>query len=222
MRTKLIALTAALLCSAPLAHAQQAANTQPAGIVDFGVRAGTTEGDYARYERYQDLRDGAFSKVQFGKNTDTYMFNLGAWNIGYRDQNYYVNANTGKARYSGFFDSTPLNYSYLTSTPWQETQTGVFTLDSAARLRVQSRAQGVVGIPTAAAQLATRSIYVGLAQPFDLQSRRDTLGLRYARDLNTAFGVPAAAQTISYFSKSSSIQVSIGWGNPTGATPPMA
>ncbi|MGE3957318.1 MAG: MtrB/PioB family outer membrane beta-barrel protein [Vicinamibacterales bacterium] len=195
MRTKLIALTAALLCSAPLAHAQQAANTQPAGIVDFGVRAGTTEGDYARYERYQDLRDGAFSKVQFGKNTDTYMFNLGAWNIGYRDQNYYVNANTGKARYSGFFDSTPLNYSYLTSTPWQETQTGVFTLDSAARLRVQSRAQGVVGIPTAAAQLATRSIYVGLAQPFDLQSRRDTLGLRYARDLNTAFGVNLAFTT---------------------------
>ena len=48
MRTKLILLTAALLCSAPFAHAQQAATTEPAGIVDFGVRAGTTEGDEAR------------------------------------------------------------------------------------------------------------------------------------------------------------------------------
>ena len=58
MRTMLIILTAALLCSAPIAHAQQAASTEPAGIVDFGVRAGTTKGDDARYERY-------FSNGQF-------------------------------------------------------------------------------------------------------------------------------------------------------------
>ena len=158
MRTKLMILTAALLCSAPLAHAQQAASTEPAGIVDFGVRAGTTDGDEARYERYQDLRSGAFSKVQFGKQTDTYMFNVGAWNIGYRDQNYNAQYTDGKARYSGYFDSTPLNYSYLTSTPWVESQTGVFTLNQAARLQVQNKVPGVVGIPTTAAQLATRSI----------------------------------------------------------------
>ena len=188
MRNKLIVLTAALLCSAPFAHAQQAASTEPAGIVDFGIRAGTTEGDEARYERYQDLRSGAFSKVQFGKQTDTYMFNVGARNIGYRDQNYNAEYTNGKAKYSGYYDSTPLNYSYLTSTPWVETQTGVFTLNSAARLQVQNKAPGVVGVPTSAAQLATRSIYVGIAQPFDLRSKRDTLGLNYARDLNKDVG----------------------------------
>lgn len=192
MRNKLIALTAALLCSAPLAHAQQAASTEPAGVVDFGVRAGSTEGDYARYERYQDLRDGAFSKVQFGKQTDTYRFDLGAWNIGYRDQSYNAAFTNGKAKYSGFFDSTPLNYSYLTSTPWRETSTGVFTLDAAARLQVQNKVVGVVGVPQNAAQLATRSIYVGLAQPFDLASKRETLGLKYARDLNNALGLNLA------------------------------
>ncbi len=192
MRTKLIVLTAALLCSAPLAQAQQAASTEPAGIVDFGVRAGSMEGDYARYERYRDLRDGAFSKVQFGKQSETYKFDFGAYNIGYRDQNYTANYASGKASYSGFFDSTPLNYSYLTSTPWRETSTGVFTLDATARQQVQNRAAGVVGVPSSAAQLATRSIYVGLAQPVDLKSKRDTLGLRYARDLNPGLGINLA------------------------------
>lgn len=188
MRTKLIVLTAALLCSAPLAHAQQAASTEPAGVADFGVRAGTTEGDAARYERYRDLRNGAFSRVEFGKQSETSKFEFGAWNIGYRDQSYNASFTSGKAKYAGFFDSTPLNYSYLASTPWVETSTGVFTLDAAARLQVQNKVAGVVGVPQNAVQLATRSIYVALAKPFDLQSKRETLGLRYARDLNKEVG----------------------------------
>jgi MtrB/PioB family decaheme-associated outer membrane protein len=193
MRNKLIVWTAALLCSAPLAHAQQAATTEaPAGIVDFGIRAGTMDGDYARYERYQDLRDGAFSRVQFGKATDTYMYGFGASNIGYRDQNYYAHYTNGTTRVSGFFDSTPLNYSYLTSTPWRETSTGVFTLDPAARLAVQNKVAGVVGVPQNVANLATRSIYVGLAQPFDLKSRRDTFGASYAYDINSELGLNAS------------------------------
>ncbi|HUR33590.1 MAG TPA: MtrB/PioB family outer membrane beta-barrel protein [Vicinamibacterales bacterium] len=189
MRNMLMTLTAALLCSAPLAHAQQPAPAEaPAGVVDLGIRAGTMNGDFARYERYRDLRDGVFSKVEFGKDTGTTMFRLGASNIGYRDQNYQAEYTNGKATYSGFFDSTPLNYSYLTSTPWVESQPGVFTLNAAARLQVQNKVAGVVGVPSTAAQLATRSIYVGIAQPFDLQSKRDTLGLRYARDMSQALG----------------------------------
>ena len=189
MRNTLMIWTAALLCSAPLAHAQRAATTdKPAGIVDVGIRAGTTTGDLARYERYRDLRNGAFSRVQFGKDSDRYRFSLGASNIGYRDQNYYANYTNGKAKYSGSFDSIPLNYSYLTSTPWRETQPGVFTLDAAARLQVQSKVPGVVGVPSSAAQLATASIYRGLAQPFDLKSKREALNLRYARDMSKELG----------------------------------
>lgn len=190
MRTKLTIFTAALLCVAPLAFAQEAATTEAAtGVVDIGVRAGTLDGDYARYERYQDLRNGLFSRVQFGKNTDHSRMSLGASNIGYRNQNYYADYTDGKSRISGFFDSTPLNYSYLTSSPWVQTSTGVFTLDTAARLQVQNRAAGIVGVPTTAAQLATRSIYVGLAKPVDLQSRRDTLSGRYAYDFNRELGI---------------------------------
>lgn len=190
MRTKLTIFTAALLCVAPLALAQEAATTsETTGVVDIGARAGARDGDYARYERYQDLRNGVFSRVQFGKSTDHYLLNLGASNIGYRDQNYYANYTDGKSRISGFFDSTPLNYSYLTSSPWVQTSTGVFTLDAAARLQVQNKVAGVVGVPQTAANLATPSIFVGLAKPFDLQSRRDTIAGRYAYDFNRELGV---------------------------------
>jgi MtrB/PioB family decaheme-associated outer membrane protein len=182
-------MTAALLCSAPLAQAQQPAPAdEPTGLVDIGVRAGTTSGDEARYERYRDLRNGVFSRVRFGKDTDRYTFSLGASNIGYRDQNYYASYTNGKAKYSGYFDSIPLNYSYMTSTPWVETSTGVFTLDAATRLAVQNKVPGVVGVPQSVANLAVASAYRGLAQPFDLASKRDTLGLRYSRDLSSELG----------------------------------
>ena len=78
------------------------------------------------------------------------MFNFGAWNIGYRDQNYNAEYTDGKAKYSGYFDSTPLNYSYMASSPWVESQTGVFTLHAAARLQVQNKVAGVVGVPSSA------------------------------------------------------------------------
>ena len=110
MRTKLTIFTAALLCMAPLAHAQQAAIAdQATGVVDVGVRAGTRDGDVARYERYQDLRNGAFSRIRFAKDTDHSMLSVGASNIGYHDQNYYASYTNGTSRLSGYFDSTPLN-----------------------------------------------------------------------------------------------------------------
>jgi len=192
MRTRLIVLTAALLCSAPLARAQQAATTEPAGVADVGVRAGSMDGDEARYQRYQDLRNGVFSRVSFGKVTDTTILSLGASNIGYRDQNYFVDYNNGKSKVSGFFDAVPLNYSFLTTTPWVETSTGVFKLDDAAQAAVQNKVPGVVGVPQNVTQLQTPSIYRGLAQPFDLQARRDTFGGRYGYEWNPELGFNVA------------------------------
>ena len=124
MRNTLMLSTVLLLCAAPLAQAQDAAAPEPAGVVDFGLRAGTMDGDAARYERFRDLRNGAFSRVQFGKTTDQVMLSLLATNIGYRDQHYEANYTNGTSTLNAFFDSTPLNYSYLTSTPWREVQTG--------------------------------------------------------------------------------------------------
>ena len=189
MRTTLIVLTAALLCAAPPASAQQAAGADAAsGVADIGARISSTEGDYARYERYQDLRSGLFSRIRFGKHSETSMLDLRASNIGYRDQSYVASYNTGKSQLSGVFDAVPLNYSYLTSTPWVEASTGVFQLSDDAQAQVQNKVPGVVGVPQSAAQLQTASIYRGLARQFDLQSRRDTLNARYAHDFSRALG----------------------------------
>ncbi len=198
MRIKLtIAAWALLLASASLAAAQpKPADPAPifgalTGTIDFGFRSESTTGDEARYERYRDLRQGAFSQIVFGKVTDEYMFGARAENIGYHDQRYVVNYNGGKAKVTGSWNSIPLNYSYLTTTPWVQPSTGVFTLDAAARTAVQTKAAGVVGVPQSAAQLATPSIFRGLAKPFDLQSRRDTaaVGLFYNATSDLGFNL---------------------------------
>jgi len=182
MRTGLTAIvTAALLASATLVGAQQPppVTATPAfggltGTLDFGFRGESASGDEARLERYRDLRSGASTRLDFGKKTDQYLFDVRMENIGYHDQRYQLNYNGGKAKVSGSFDSIPLNYSYLTSTPWVEGAPGVFSLDAAARTAVQNKVVGVVGVPLNPAQLATPSIFATLARPFDLQSRRDT------------------------------------------------
>ena len=106
MRNKLTIWTAALLCSASLANAQpqEAAPATPGavtGVIDFGFRGGALEDDYARYERYRDLRDGAFSRINFGQEKETYNWSAGARNIGYRDQFYFANFTNGKSHAFG-------------------------------------------------------------------------------------------------------------------------
>ena len=210
MRIKVILTTGALvLACASLSSAQSSAQQASAdsgptlfglrGTIDFGFRTTGDEGDAARYERYRDLRSGVFSKITLGSTSDSRMVDVNAFNIGYRDQSYGVNVDTGKAKVMGFWDSIPLNYSYLTSTPWVESSPGVFTLDLAARTAVQNKVAGVVGIPTAAAQLATPSIFRGLAQPFELRSRRDTVGGGFGYNLSpmmaVSFAVDSAKKT---------------------------
>ena len=205
MRIRLTMATGALLlASATFAAAQQipwtptspvipgaGADTAGAwtGSVDIGGRFDNSTGDVARYERYRDLRDGATTLIGFGKRTSEYLFDFTADNIGYHDQRYIASYSSGKAKVNGFWDSVPLNYSYLTSTPWVETSTGVFSLDVAARTAVQNKVPGVVGVPQNVASLATPSIYRGLAKPFDLLSRRDAAGAVFSYDATSEIGL---------------------------------
>ena len=183
MRNRLTMAAAALmLVSASLAGAQQpsAAAAPVTGSVDFGFRGGSVSGDEARFERYRDMRNGANINFHVAKETEAYA--VGAWanNVGYRDGRYGFDFSNAKLKVKFSFDSTPLNYGYNTLTPWTLTTGGAeakLTLDAATRLRVQNREVGVLGIPTTAAQAAGASIYRGLANPFELQSRRDSLTL---------------------------------------------
>jgi MtrB/PioB family decaheme-associated outer membrane protein len=215
MRTRLTVLTAALLlASASLATAQaQQQPTEPSPVfpftasIDFGGRFTSASGDEARLERYRDLRSGVNANAVFSQATPDYALDFKASNIGYRDGRYQASYANNKLSFSFMWDSIPLNYSYLTVTPWTLSTSGStanFALDPTIRSLVQNKsAVGVLCAPgapagatcnspsTVASALASTSIYRALAQPFDIQAKRDTLtfGLGYAatKDITASF-----------------------------------
>ncbi len=203
MRTRLtIVMAALLLASATLAVGQASAQEQTSasapsqtGVFEIGFRGTTTTGDEARYERYRDLQNGANLNFDFTKRTDTYWFTAEATNIGYRDQSYLANYKNGTLRFAAFWDSIPLNYGYNTLTPWRGVGSDKLTLDTAARTAVQNG--DAIGVPYTPAQLATPSIYRGLAQPFDLQQRRDTLGFGLGYSVNKELALDIAFQSVA-------------------------
>ena len=109
MRNRVLTVTAALLLASAIhamaqtKPAEATSGTGPGGITgtaDVGFRVTGTEGDEARYERYRDLRDGLYTNIVFGKQTDTYLYDVTAKNIGYHDQNYVVNYQNSKMKFS--------------------------------------------------------------------------------------------------------------------------
>ena len=201
MRTHVVIVTMALALVPALAQAQpkpaptaqqappsQAPAWTQSGTLDFGARLTDTTADEARYERYRDLRDGATSRFVYGKQTDRYIFDASAFNVGYRDQKYSANYDRGSVSAGFLWDSIPTNFSYLSYSPWAVNDNGTLTIDPALRRQVENKT--AVGVPcapgappascsnpTQATQaLTNRSLYVGTAQPFDLQQRRDIAG----------------------------------------------
>jgi MtrB/PioB family decaheme-associated outer membrane protein len=150
------------------------------GTIDVGFRGRNVDGDEARFERYRDMRNGANVNFAIGQQTDTFAFSAGAQNIGYRDGRYALDYARSKLNVGFVFDMLPLNFAYNTFTPWREDISGDVArlrLDENTRSQVQSRALGIVGVPTNPAQLANPSVYRSLAQPFEISYRRDSLGL---------------------------------------------
>jgi MtrB/PioB family decaheme-associated outer membrane protein len=195
---KMMTFMGALLLASSLATAQDltqppAPIAQPAGSsvganpwvgsFDLGYRGTSTTGDFARYDRYGDLRDGAASRFLFKGTSEKYLFSASMGNVGYRDQNYNVNYAGAGVKALFRFDSTPLNYSYMSQTPWVQTSPGVFSLDAGARTMVQTKQ--ALGIATNAAQLTNASIYRGLASTFDLQQKRETAEFGMGVDLGS-------------------------------------
>ena len=76
--------------SSPRHRRLRSRRRRPTGQVDVGGMFTATDGDEARYERYRDLRDGAFTASQLGQETGTHLFDVTASHIGYRDQRYNV------------------------------------------------------------------------------------------------------------------------------------
>jgi MtrB/PioB family decaheme-associated outer membrane protein len=208
MRTRFLLLTATLLLAPAAGRAQtpQAPQAQPAGpaqgtadapftgTVDVGGQFTGTDGDEARFERYRDSRSGAFTNIGVSRLTDRFMFSADANHVGYRDQRYALSYSRPKFDFTAQFSGTPLNYSYLTRTPYQR-DGSVLTLDDSAQRAVQgptfATSDGTaVGVPCApgappaacstlvqaAAAKANRSIYNDFAEQFDLRHTRNVAG----------------------------------------------
>jgi hypothetical protein len=191
MRNRLMIGTAALLLASATAGWAQDKTQQSAapttGTIEVGGRFTSSSGDKARYERYQDLRNGANVNILFNKETANWTFDLKALNVGYRDQNYVATFNSRRVKVSVLFDQTPLNYMYGARTPYNCTA-GNCSLDATLRQQIQTArgtriANGAyspvnttpIGVPQSTAQLTSAgSIYNSIANAFDMQSRRDT------------------------------------------------
>src|SRR5262249_32475184 len=89
---------------------------------EFGGRLSSVDGDPARWQRYQDLRDGViFTDAKYAREDPggNWLFRGTADNVGYRDQRYFGHyERTGRFVISGTWDEVPQFYSIDTQTPY--------------------------------------------------------------------------------------------------------
>jgi MtrB/PioB family decaheme-associated outer membrane protein len=146
-------------------------------------RVSSVDGDPARYQRYQDLRDGLlFTEGRYLRIDPNGRWSLkaAADNVGWRDQRFAAEYDRpGRFLVTGQWDQIPQFYSVDTATPYQTTNSPLL-LDDATQRQIQNAQAGL-------------SAYVPLATPFDLRERRD-IGNFYLRatpttqlDLTAAF-----------------------------------
>lgn len=129
--------------------------------IDIGAR-GTSFGagsDQARYQRYQDLRNGGFlDRLRINKTTDRYLFALEADHVGYRDQRFLASYHGfGKVKASFEWNQIPLFYSQTTQSLYTETSPGVLTLPTSVQLGIQNKTLTLASAVTGASVFDTRS-----------------------------------------------------------------
>ena len=131
--------------------------------VQFGGRLSDIDGDPARWQRYQDLRDGVLvTDFKFAREAadGRWLFKTTADNVGYRDQRYWgTYEQVGRFSVTGLWDEIPQFYSVDTRTPYTTTVSPLL-LDDATQSSIQNGQ-------------ATLSAYDAIATQFDLRERRD-------------------------------------------------
>jgi MtrB/PioB family decaheme-associated outer membrane protein len=128
----------------------------------IGGRFTSIDGDPARFQRYQDLRDGLlFTGARYAwEASDAWQARVAADNVGWRDQRYSASyERTGRFVVSGLWDQIPQFYSVDTSTPYTSVNSPL-PLPDATQRAIQTGQ-------------ATLSAYLPLASQFDLRERRN-------------------------------------------------
>ena len=127
-------------------------------------RLSSVSGDPARWQRYEDRRDGLlFTAARAQHETPEFSINASADNVGWRDQRFVGNfERIGRLNLTAAWDQIPQFYSGDTRTPFVSGGEGVLLLDDAAQ------------------RAANHNVYGGISRQFDLRERRDigTVSLR--------------------------------------------
>jgi MtrB/PioB family decaheme-associated outer membrane protein len=120
-------------------------------------RLSSVSGDPARWQRYQDLRDGLlFTAARTERSTADFNVNAAADNVGWRDQRFAGSyERIGLFQVTGLWDQIPQFYSVETRTPFTTAGEGVLLLDDAAQ------------------RAANLNVYPPISPQFDLRERRD-------------------------------------------------
>jgi MtrB/PioB family decaheme-associated outer membrane protein len=138
---------------------------------------GTAGRSLAKYYEYSDIRPGPFGNIWLstGSKDGLYQIDIGGKNIGYEDQQYYLDASKAGQFYFNFgWDQTPHLYSTSALTPWA----------------VNGNVLTLPGVPTpmtapTAAKLAP------YAQPTDIGIQRDTASFQYRWTPDDAWDIKA-------------------------------
>ena len=129
----------------------------------IGGRLSSVAGDPARWQRYEDLRDGLlFTNARHAREWEQtgQLFRVTADNVGWRDQRFSgLFERAGRFKVTGLWDEIPQFYSVDTRTPYAAAG-GVLTLDDSTQRAIQ-------------AGQSTLNAYVPQAGQFNLHERRD-------------------------------------------------
>jgi MtrB/PioB family decaheme-associated outer membrane protein len=154
----------------PAATAAQAPKPY-VGQVDVGFRLNAIDGDDARLQRFQDLRDGPLLQaLRYTRSTDLWEFNATADGVGYRDQRYAADWDRfGRMRAS--FEWTQIPWFHSVDTRTQYTREG-------EALRLPDAAQG------------SNLTSIAAGSPlFETRARRDIADARFSYSPTTATDV---------------------------------
>ena len=137
--------------------------------VTFGGLFSSIDGDPARFQRYQDMRDGVLvtdARYAFENPEGNWLFQAGADRVGRRDQRYFANyERIGRFSVTGLWDEIPQFYSVDTATAFTGSG-GTLVLDDATQQQIQSGQ-------------ANLSAYIPISPQFELHERRDIGDVRF-------------------------------------------
>jgi MtrB/PioB family decaheme-associated outer membrane protein len=145
-------------------------------------RFSSISGDPARYQRYEDLRDGLlFTNARVQRGTADWNASAGADNVGWRDQRFFgTYERIGRLTITGLWDEIPQFYSVDTKT--------AFT----------SGGPGVLVLPDAAQQVGSHTAYLNISPQFDLRERRDIGSFHVTATPTTALDITGGFKTSAH------------------------